>query len=119
MIREQGGLSNARPHGRGGLKECPRGLSEALMKQTGAAIQLLWSFWFAERPLLLSYVVPLFAAVGAASHEIRPEARMIVLASFNGGPTEQAVHLAILSSALTGVIVGGIIRRPGIGCLVG
>ena len=59
MIREQGGLSNARPHGRGGLKECPRGLSEALMKQTGAAIQLLWSFWFAERPLLLSYVVPL------------------------------------------------------------
>ena len=44
---------------------------------------------------------------------------MIVLASFNGGPTEQAVHLAILSSALTGVIVGGFIRRPGIGCLVG
>jgi hypothetical protein len=44
---------------------------------------------------------------------------MIVFASFNGGPTEQAVHLAILSSALAGVIVGGIIRRPGIGCLVG
>jgi hypothetical protein len=44
---------------------------------------------------------------------------MIVFASFNGGPTDQAVHLALLSSALTGVIVGGIIRRPGIGCLVG
>ena len=44
---------------------------------------------------------------------------MIIFASFNGGPTEQAVHLAILSSVLTGVIVGGIARRPGIGCLVG
>ena len=44
---------------------------------------------------------------------------MIIFASFNGGPSEKAVYLAILSSALVGVIVGGIIRRPGIGCLVG
>jgi hypothetical protein len=62
---------------------------------------------------------PAFSAVGAASHEIRPEALMTVFASFNGGPTEQAVQLAILSSALAGVIVGGIIRRPGMACLVG
>ena len=44
---------------------------------------------------------------------------MTVFASFNGGPSEQAVHLAVLSSALAGAIVGGIVRRPGIGCLVG
>ena len=44
---------------------------------------------------------------------------MIVFASFNGGPTEQAVHLAILSSALAGVIVGSIARRLGMGFLLG
>ena len=44
---------------------------------------------------------------------------MIVFASFNGGPTEQAVHFAILSSGIIGVIVGGIARRPGIGFLAG
>jgi hypothetical protein len=44
---------------------------------------------------------------------------MIVFASFNGGPTERAVYLAILSSALTGVLVGGIVRRPGIAFLIG
>jgi hypothetical protein len=44
---------------------------------------------------------------------------MIIFASFNGGPSEKAVYLAILSSALTGLVVGGIVRRPGIGFLIG
>jgi hypothetical protein len=44
---------------------------------------------------------------------------MIVFASFNGGPTDQAVYLAILTSGIIGVIVGGIARRLGIGFLAG
>jgi hypothetical protein len=44
---------------------------------------------------------------------------MIVFASFNGGPTDGAVHLAILTSAITGIIVGSIARRPGLGFLAG
>jgi hypothetical protein len=44
---------------------------------------------------------------------------MIVFASFNGGPSDLAVNLALVASTLTGVIVGGIVRRPGIGFLIG
>lgn len=44
---------------------------------------------------------------------------MIVFASFNGGPSDQAVNLTLLASPLTGVIVGAIVRRPGIGFLIG
>ena len=44
---------------------------------------------------------------------------MIVFASFNGGPSDHAVNLALLVSPLTGVIIGGIVRRSGIGFLIG
>jgi hypothetical protein len=44
---------------------------------------------------------------------------MIVFASFNGGPTDQTVYLAILASCITGVLVGMIARRLWIGFLAG
>ena len=44
---------------------------------------------------------------------------MSVFASFNGGPTERAVLLAILASGIGGVIVGGLVKRMGIGFVAG
>ena len=47
------------------------------------------------------------------------EGRMVIFASFNGGPSDQAVLLAFIASGITGPIVGGISRRPLIGFAVG